>query len=72
MPIGGGLEVFGNLCINRCNRQDIGGNVDIHYESNHCRSSLLSMIKPIAKYDPTRYHVTFSSKMAGFKFVKAK
>lgn len=72
VPIGAGLEVFGNLCVNRCNREDIGGNVDIHYESNHCRSSLLSMIKPIAKYDPTRYHVTFSSKLAAFKFEKAK
>ena len=70
VPIGGGLEVHGNLCINRCNRDDIGGNVDVYYESNHCRSSLLSMIRPIAKYEPTRYHVTISSKYSSFQFVK--
>ncbi len=70
VPIGGGLKLYGNLCLNRCNRSDIGGDVDVHYQSNHCRSSLLSMIKPIAKFDPTRYHVTFSSKFNAFQFVR--
>ena len=72
VPIGGGLTVHGNLCVNRCNRKDIGGDVEVYYESNHCRSSLLSMIRVIAKYDPTRYYVTFSSKFASFHFEKAK
>ena len=70
VPIGGGLTVNGNLCVNRFNRSDIGGDVHVYYESNHCRSSLLSMIRPVAKYDPTRYYVTFSSKLAHFKFEK--
>lgn len=70
VPLGGGLEVYGNLCLNRCKRKDINGEVHVYYESNHCRSSLLSMIKLVSKYDPTRYYVTFSSKMASFQFVK--
>jgi hypothetical protein len=59
-PIGGGLTIHGNLCVNRANRKDIGGDVHVYYESNHCRSSMMSMIRPAAKYDPTRYHVTLS------------
>ena len=66
------LDIYGNLCINRCKRSDIGGDVIVHYKSRHTRSSLLSMIRPIAKYDPTRYHVTLSSKLAKFEFVKPK
>ena len=69
---GTNVEIKGNLCINRCKRSDIGGNVVVRYKSKHCRSSLLSMIRPIAKYEPTRYYVTFSSKVASFKFVKPK
>ena len=64
------VKIFGNLCVNRCNKKNMGGNTDIYYQSNHCRSSLLSMIRPIAKFDPTRYHVTFSSNVASFKFEK--
>ena len=67
---GSGVEINGNLCINRCVRSDIKGDVTIQYKSRHTRSSLLSMIRPIAKYDPTRYHVTLSSKMAKYEFVK--
>ena len=67
---GSKLEINGNLCINRCKRSDIGGNVTVYYKSKHCRSSLLSMIRPIAKYEPTRYYVTLSSKISSFKFVK--
>lgn len=71
VPTGGELKVHGNLCLNRINRKDIDGNIDVYYESNHSRSSLLSMIRVISKYDPTRYYVTFSSKLASFQFVKA-
>ena len=67
---GGGIDINGNLCINRCVRSDISGDLNVHYKSKHTRSSLLSMIRSIAKYDPTRYHVTLSSKMAKFEFVK--
>ena len=70
IPMGGGLTIHGNLCVNRFNRSDINGDLDVYYESCHCRSSLLSMIKLISKYDPTRYYVTFSSKLSSFQFVK--
>ena len=67
---GNKLEINGNLCVNRLVRKDIKGDIYVKYKSRHTRSSLLSMIRPIAKYDPTRYHVTLSSKMAKFEFVK--
>ena len=70
IPIGGGLKVHGNLCLNKVDRKAIAGSLDVYYESNHCRSSLLSMIRAISKYEPTRYHVTLSSKLSAFQFVK--
>ena len=69
-PIGANLNVYGNLVVNRFKKKDCQGNLHVYYHSNHCRSSLLSMIRPIAKWDPTRYYVTFSSQTASFKFVK--
>ena len=64
------IKIDGNLVVNRFKRGDIHGEVDVHYNSRNSRSSLLSMIRPIAKYEPTRYHVTLSSKLAKFEFVK--
>ena len=66
----GEVKIDGNLVVNRFKRGDMHGEVNIHYNSRNCRSSLLSMIRPIAKYEPTRYHVTLSSKMSKFEFVK--
>lgn len=66
------VKIDGNLVVNRFKRSDMSGNVDIHYNSINSRSSLLSMIRPIAKYEPTRYHVTLSSKLAAFRFEKIK
>ncbi len=66
----GKVKIDGNLVVNRFKRGDMHGEVNIHYNSRNCRSSLLSMIRPIAKYEPTRYHVTLSSKMSKFEFVK--
>lgn len=68
--IGSEMIIHGNLCVNRFSKADMDGDVHVYFESNHCRSSLLSMIKPVAKWDPTRYYVTFSSKMSSFQFVK--
>ncbi len=67
---GSGVKIDGNLVVNRFKRGDMHGEVKVHYNSRNSRSSLLSMIRPIAKYEPTRYHVTLSSKMAKFEFVK--
>lgn len=69
-PIGATLTVHGNLVVNRFNRKECQGNLHVYYESNHCRSSLMSMIRPVAKWDPTRYYVTFSAQTAAFKFEK--
>ncbi len=64
------VKIDGNLVVNRFNRGDMHGEVNVHYNSRNSRSSLLSMIRPIAKYEPTRYHVTLSSKLAKYEFVK--
>ncbi|GAB4279665.1 MAG: hypothetical protein Kow0029_23750 [Candidatus Rifleibacteriota bacterium] len=69
-PIGANLTIHGNLVVNRFNRKDCQGNLHVYYDSNHCRSSLLSMIRPVAKWDPTRYYVTLSAQTALFKFEK--
>ena len=71
-PIGASLTVRGNLVVNRFNRKECQGNLHVYYESNHCRSSLLTMIRPVAKWDPTRYYVTFSAQTAYFQFVKPR
>lgn len=69
-PIGATLTVHGNLVVNRFKRKDCQGDLHVYYDSNHCRSSLLSMIRPVAKWDPTRYYVTLSAQTALFQFVK--
>jgi hypothetical protein len=69
-PIGANLTVHGNLVVNRFKRKDCQGDLHVYYDSNHTRSSLLSMIRPVAKWDPTRYYVTLSAQTALFKFEK--
>ncbi len=69
-PIGANLSVYGNLVVNRFNRKDCQGDLHVYYQSSHCRSSLLSMIRPVAKWDPTRYYVTLSAQTALFQFEK--
>jgi hypothetical protein len=68
--IGSKLKIYGNLVMNRYDSSQCQGEIDVYYHSNHCRSSLISMIKPIAKFDPTRYYVTFSSRLEKFEFLK--
>lgn len=68
--IGSKLTIHGNLVVNRYEEETCQGDIEILYHSNHTRSSLISMIKPIAKFDPTRYYVTFSSRFERFEFVK--
>ncbi len=70
--MGSNLDIHGNLVVNRFDRQACQGNLEVHYESKHTRSSLLSMIRPIAKYDPTRYFVTMSSRLLRYEFLKQK
>ncbi|NLM17015.1 MAG: hypothetical protein GX221_04790 [Candidatus Riflebacteria bacterium] len=62
------LSINGNLVINRFNRGDITGSLEVYYQSSHCRSSLLSMIRPVAKYDPTRYYTSVDRKTSKFEF----
>ncbi|MBI3037889.1 hypothetical protein HYY75_02400 [bacterium] len=68
--LGSELKIYGNLVVNKFNRSDCQGKVHVYYKSKHARSSLLSMIRSIAKYDPTRYYVTVSNKVKTFEFLK--
>ena len=64
------LKIRGNLVVNRFERDRCQGIVDVYYESKHTRSSLISLLRPVAKFDPTRYHVTLSQKIHKFEFVR--
>lgn len=69
-PFYGALKIHGNLVVNQFNRKDCQGKIDVHYESNRTHSSLMSYFKDVAKYDPTRYHTTFSKKWRAYEFQK--
>ncbi len=69
-PFYGSLRIYGNLVVNQFNREDCQGQVHIHYESNRTHSSLMSYFKDVAKFDPTRYHTTFSKKWRAYEFQK--
>lgn len=64
------LTIRGNLVVNRFERGNCQGKVHIHYQSRHARSSLLSLVRPIAKWDPSRYIVSMAAKYKSFEFVK--
>jgi len=69
-PFYGKLKIFGNLVVNQFKREVCQGKIDVHYESNRTHSSLMSYFKDVAKYDPTRYHVSFSKKWRAYEFQK--
>ncbi|MBF0545857.1 MAG: hypothetical protein HQM08_15545 [Candidatus Riflebacteria bacterium] len=70
-PTGSQLKIYGNLVVNKFPRKLCQGMVEVYYQSKHSRSSLLSMIRTIAKYDPLRYFVSVSAKYRKFNFPKA-
>jgi hypothetical protein len=69
-PMYGKLRVFGNLVVNQFKRADCQGEVHVHYESNRTHSSFMSYFKDLAKYDPTRFHVSLSKKWREYSFQK--
>ncbi|MFZ2955770.1 MAG: hypothetical protein WA705_02595 [Candidatus Ozemobacteraceae bacterium] len=69
-PFYGKLKICGNLVVNQFNREDCQGTVNVHFESNRTHSSFMSYFKNVAKYDPTRYHVSLSKKWRTYEFVK--
>lgn len=64
------LTINGNLVVNRFNRSDCQGDVHIVYNSKHTRSSPLSLVKPLAKWDPSRFFASMSGKYLTFEFIK--
>lgn len=69
-PIYGKLKIYGNLVVNQFNRKDCQGTVEIFYESNRTHSSVLSYFSDFAKFDPTRYHVSFSKRWRQYEIAK--
>lgn len=69
-PVGASMNIYGNLVVNRFKRKECQGDLHVYYDSNHTRSSLISMIRPVSKWDPTRYYVTLSAQTALFRFEK--
>jgi len=64
------LEIDGNLVVNRFNRAAMQGEVHVTYRSRHARSSMLSLVRSIAKWDLSRYVVSMAARFKSFEFVK--
>jgi hypothetical protein len=54
------MHFVGNWVTNQFNKAAMGGTVVVDYVSSRVRSSLASLHPVRGKYDPKRYHVSFS------------
>lgn len=61
------LHIVGNWVTNAFNKAAMGGNVAIDYVSSRVRTSLGSLHPIRGKYDPRRYHVSFSPVWASWR-----
>lgn len=61
--------IDGNLVINHFNRGDFNC-IEVYYNGPGCRNTLLSMIRPVGKYEPLRYYVTLGKQWARFEYEK--
>lgn len=61
------LHIVGNWVTNAFNKAAMGGTVVIDYVSSRCRTSLGSLHPSRGKYDPKRYHVSFSPIWAAWR-----
>jgi hypothetical protein len=69
-PFYGKIRINGNLVVNQFKRSDCQGTIHVHFQSNRTHSSLMSYFKDLAKYDPTRFHVSLSKKWREYQFLK--
>jgi hypothetical protein len=61
------LHIIGNWVTNQFNKAVMGGTVVIDYVSSKVRNSLGSLHPTRGKYDPKRYHVSFSPMWASWR-----
>lgn len=61
------LRIVGNWVTNQFNKASMGGTVGVDYVSTKVRSSLGSLHPVRGKYDPRRYHVSFSPLWASWR-----
>jgi hypothetical protein len=61
------LHVIGNWVTNQFNKAAMGGTVAVDYVASKVRSSLGSLHPERGKYDPRRYHVSFSPLWASWR-----
>lgn len=60
VPARNTLQIRGNWVTNSFRKANLMGNVVVDYASSHVRSSLGSLHPQFGKFDPARYHVSFS------------
>lgn len=61
------LHIVGNWVTNAFNKPSMGGTVVVDYVSSRVRTSLGSLHPTRGKYDPRRYHVSFSPAWAAWR-----
>ena len=61
------LHIVGNWVTNDFNKVAMGGTIVVDYVSSKVRSSLGSLHPTRGKYDPSRYHVSFSPTWASWR-----
>lgn len=61
------LHIIGNWTTNRFNKAAMGGTVHVSYVSSRVRNSMGSLHPERGKYDPNRYHVSFSPTWASWR-----
>ena len=61
------LHIVGNWVTNEFNKVAMGGTIVVDYVSSKVRSSLGSLHPTRGKYDPSRYHVSFSPTWASWR-----
>lgn len=61
------IRIVGNWVTNQFNKASMGGTVVVDYVSSRVRSSLGSLHPERGKYDPNRYHISFSPSWASWR-----
>lgn len=65
----GPVKIYGNLVCNKYDQSKIG-QLEVFYDSNACRTSPLSVMRDVGKFDPSRYHVSMSENWSKFEYAK--
>ena len=54
------LHILGNWVTNKFKKDKMGGSIILDYKSTKTRTSIGSLHPERGKYDPNRYHISFS------------